>query len=351
MTGKSSCASLAPSLSNRSKVWSTTQAGRLPDRSILFTTTIAFSPWASALRVTKRVCGMGPSTASTSSSTPSTMDSTRSTSPPKSACPGVSTMLMRVPPYSMAQFFARMVMPRSRSMSLESMMRSPRRSWAAKVPDCFSRQSTRVVLPWSTCAMMAMLRIGRFMVVRRPAAAPTDTGAGAAWLGREKRVRRVADSGCGRLLRPARCGRAGPGSIRAGPRSSAALDADPQRHHRHAHLDEEGDIGCAQAYHGADEQQRYKDAELGCKERICEQRHHHQRHQQRGDSGERDGNVDVIRTAGQHGEITVKLGRFARMAGELILERAGPIDDAREAVGQHAERRRHPGQQEYGCDR
>src|SRR5215831_4414393 len=89
ITGKSSWTSLAPSLSKRSKVWSTTHPGRLPGRSILFTTTIAFSPWASALRVTKRVCGMGPSTASTSSSTPSTMDSTRSTSPPKSACPGV----------------------------------------------------------------------------------------------------------------------------------------------------------------------------------------------------------------------------------------------------------------------
>ena len=43
---------------------------------------------ASAFRVTKRVCGIGPSTASTRSSTPSTIDSTRSTSPPKSACPG-----------------------------------------------------------------------------------------------------------------------------------------------------------------------------------------------------------------------------------------------------------------------
>jgi hypothetical protein len=63
----------------------------------LFTTTIGFNPRASALRVTKRVCGMGPSTASTSSSTPSTIDRTRSTSPPKSACPGVSTMLMCVP--------------------------------------------------------------------------------------------------------------------------------------------------------------------------------------------------------------------------------------------------------------
>jgi hypothetical protein len=45
--------------------------------------------------VTKRVCGIGPSIASTTSRTESTMDITRSTSPPKSACPGVSTMLIR----------------------------------------------------------------------------------------------------------------------------------------------------------------------------------------------------------------------------------------------------------------
>ena len=58
---------------------------------------MGFRPSASAFLVTKRVCGIGPSTASTSSSTPSTIDSTRSTSPPKSAWPGVSTMLMCVP--------------------------------------------------------------------------------------------------------------------------------------------------------------------------------------------------------------------------------------------------------------
>ena len=112
-----------------------TQSGRAPGRSILLTTTMALRPSASALRVTKRVCGIGPSTASTTSNTVSTIDNTRSTSPPKSACPGVSTMLMRVPPYSMAQFFARIVMPRSFSMSFESMTRSAIFSCAAKVPD------------------------------------------------------------------------------------------------------------------------------------------------------------------------------------------------------------------------
>ena len=39
-------------------------------RSILLTTTMTFFSSASALRSTKRVCGMGPSTLSTSSSTP-----------------------------------------------------------------------------------------------------------------------------------------------------------------------------------------------------------------------------------------------------------------------------------------
>ena len=58
-------------------------------------TTIGGSRRSSALRSTKRVCGSGPSDASTSSITPSTIDSVRSTSPPKSAWPGVSTMLIR----------------------------------------------------------------------------------------------------------------------------------------------------------------------------------------------------------------------------------------------------------------
>ena len=88
----------------------------------------------------------------------------RSTSPPKSACPGVSTMLMRASCHSTEVTLARMVMPRSRSMSLESMARSATRSFSRNWPDCFSRQSTSVVLPWSTCAMIAMLR--RIFVIK-----------------------------------------------------------------------------------------------------------------------------------------------------------------------------------------
>ena len=53
--------------------------------STLLTTTIGFSPSSIALPKTKRVCGIGPSKASTSKSTPSAIFRTRSTSPPKSA--------------------------------------------------------------------------------------------------------------------------------------------------------------------------------------------------------------------------------------------------------------------------
>ena len=45
-------------------------------------------PRFSAFLSTKRVCGSGPSQASTNSSTPSTIESVRSTSPPKSEWPG-----------------------------------------------------------------------------------------------------------------------------------------------------------------------------------------------------------------------------------------------------------------------
>ena len=53
-------------------------------------------PTLSALETTNLVCGIGPSAASTSTSAPSTILRMRSTSPPKSAWPGVSTILMRV---------------------------------------------------------------------------------------------------------------------------------------------------------------------------------------------------------------------------------------------------------------
>src|SRR4028119_2348522 len=106
--GKSSCSSEAPRSAMRSKVRSTTSSGRASWRSILFMTTMGLRPSSMALRSTKRVWGMGPSAASTRSRQPSTMPRTRSTSPPKSVWPGVSTMLILTPPPSTAGFLARM---------------------------------------------------------------------------------------------------------------------------------------------------------------------------------------------------------------------------------------------------
>ena len=134
-TGNSNCSSVAPKLANRSKASLITWVGLEPGLSTLLTTTMGFRPKAKAFLVTKRVCGMGPSCASINSTTPSTMDKARSTSPPKSAWPGVSTMLMWVPSQLTAQFLARMVMPRSRSMALLSITVSTTFSCSAKVPD------------------------------------------------------------------------------------------------------------------------------------------------------------------------------------------------------------------------
>src|SRR5439155_3268356 len=133
-------------------------SGRASLRSTLLTTSTTGSFASSALRRTKRVCGSGPSLASTRSRTPSTIVSPRSTSPPKSAWPGVSTMFTFVSPTWTAVFLARIVIPFSRSSSSESMTRSATSSFARKEPACQSRASTSVVLPWSTCATIATLR-------------------------------------------------------------------------------------------------------------------------------------------------------------------------------------------------
>ena len=128
-------------------------------------TQIVLSPWLRAFLSTQRVWACGPPTASVSSSTPSTIFITRSTSAPKSACPGVSTILMVYVLLSLglvhliAVFFALMVIPFSLSRSIESIIRSSVDWFSLKVPLCFSRQSTRVVLPWSTWAIIAMFLI------------------------------------------------------------------------------------------------------------------------------------------------------------------------------------------------
>ena len=75
-------------------------------------------------------------------------------------------MLIFTPRYVTAVFFARMVMPFSRSSSFESMARSTMASLARKMPVWRSMKSTSVVFPWSTCAMIAMLRMSWRMVTK-----------------------------------------------------------------------------------------------------------------------------------------------------------------------------------------
>jgi hypothetical protein len=67
-------------------------------------------------------------------------------------------MLSFTPPWRTAVFLARIVMPFSRSRSIESITRSATFAPSRKAPDCHSIASTSVVLPWSTWATIATLR-------------------------------------------------------------------------------------------------------------------------------------------------------------------------------------------------
>ena len=126
--------------------------------SILFTITIGRSPCANALPRTNFVCGIGPSAASVRRITPSAICKTRSTSPPKSAWPGVSIILIRTPSHNTEVGFARIVMPRSFSRSPESSSRSSTFWLSRNIPLWRRIESINVVLPWSTWAMIAIFR-------------------------------------------------------------------------------------------------------------------------------------------------------------------------------------------------
>src|SRR5690242_1530934 len=89
---------------------------------------------------------------------------------------------MRVSFHTTEAALARIVIPRSRSRSLESMARSTTRWLSRYAPDCCKSRSTRVVLPWSTCAMIATLRrsICGFQKSKRGPAGARDADAIAA---------------------------------------------------------------------------------------------------------------------------------------------------------------------------
>ena len=158
-TGKSNCSSFASNSINSSITWSNTFCGSAPGLSILFITTIGFKFNANDFFNTSLVCGIAPSNASTNKSTPSTVFNTLSTSPPKSACPGVSTMFIFTSLYITAVFFDNIVIPLSFSWSFESITLSATCSFSLNTWLCLSSASTSVVLPWSTCAIIAMFLI------------------------------------------------------------------------------------------------------------------------------------------------------------------------------------------------
>src|ERR671933_868692 len=81
------------------------------------------------------------------------------------------------PRHRTAVFFARIVMPFSRSRSLESIARSSTCWWAPNDPVCQSIASTSVVLPWSTWATIAMFRrSSRVRVGMRAGSIRSETG-------------------------------------------------------------------------------------------------------------------------------------------------------------------------------
>ena len=157
--GHSKISSSAPSSINKSRTSSTTSRGLASGLSTLFMQTITGRFSSKDFFKTNFVWGIGPSKASTSNTTPFTILSTRSTSPPKSACPGVSMMLILTPLWFTAVFLERIVIPLSLSMSLESITLSLTCWLSLKIPDCLSSASTSVVLPWSTWAIIAIFLI------------------------------------------------------------------------------------------------------------------------------------------------------------------------------------------------
>ena len=117
-TGQASARSLPRSSS-------TTRAKLAPMRSILFTNAIRGTLYRSAWRHTVSLCGWTPPTAQNTHTAPSRTRSDRSTSIVKSTWPGVSIMLIEWPFHSQEIAADCMVMPRSRSCTMKSVVVLP----------------------------------------------------------------------------------------------------------------------------------------------------------------------------------------------------------------------------------
>ncbi len=102
-----------------------------PILSILLQKTIRGTLYLSPCRQTVSVCGSTPWLLSSTHTAPSSTRNERSTSMVKSTCPGVSMMLRRLL-FQIAVVAAEvMVMPRSCSCSIQSMVAAP--SWTSPI--------------------------------------------------------------------------------------------------------------------------------------------------------------------------------------------------------------------------
>ena len=102
-----------------------------PMRSILLMNAMRGTRYLSAWRQTVSDCGSTPATESNSAIAPSRTRSERSTSTVKSTWPGVSMMLMRWSSQSQVVAADVIVMPRSCSCSIQSIVAAP--SWTSPI--------------------------------------------------------------------------------------------------------------------------------------------------------------------------------------------------------------------------
>ena len=110
---------------------STQRKKSAPMRSILLMKHMRGTPYLLAWRHTVSVCGSTPATASKTATAPSRTRSDRSTSTVKSTWPGVSMMLIRWPFHSHVVAAEVMVMPRSCSCAIQSIVAAP--SWTSPI--------------------------------------------------------------------------------------------------------------------------------------------------------------------------------------------------------------------------
>ena len=120
--GTCSGTAFAPS---RSTMVATALKKSAPVRSILSMNAIRGTSYLSAWRQTVSDCGWTPATESNRATAPSKTRRLRSTSTVKSTCPGVSIMLMRESRQKHVVAADVMVMPRSCSCTIQSMVAAP----------------------------------------------------------------------------------------------------------------------------------------------------------------------------------------------------------------------------------